>query len=151
MELQQLPPAQDVTDYLKALIDNLRSQRNHILLFASFSVAAIAVLINKVVFPDPTFWLTPRERLLLSISFVGFCISAACYARWLVHLTRLEIQAVDLILTRDVAGVRKTHHPGNAFWARHRRVLLIGNSAIYAAIGAAVLVAVTRLLLGTTH
>jgi len=151
MELQQPAPAQDVTDYLKALIDNLRSQRNHILLFASFSVAAIAALINKVVFPEPTFWLSPTERLLLSISFVGFCTSAACYARWLVHLTRLEIQAIDLLLTQDIVEVRKTHHPGNVFWLRHRWVLLVGNSAIYAAIGAAALVGVTRLLLGTTH
>ena len=147
MALPESPPRPgDVIDYLMALIANLQSQRNHMLLFASFSVAAIALLINKVVFPAQPLEMTFRERVLVSISFLGFCISAACYTRWLINLTWLEIETVDLFLTRDIVRARETHHPGNQFWMRHRWVVQVGNLAIYAAIGAAALVAVTRLL-----
>jgi len=147
MALPESPPRpEDVTDYLKALTGNLQSQRNHMLLFATFSVAAIAVLINKVAFPAQPLDLTFPERVLVSISFIGFCISAACYTRWLINLTWLEIEAVDFFITRDIVRARETHYPGNHYWRRHRWVVRVGNLAIYAAIGAAVLVAVTRLL-----
>jgi len=105
-------------EYIKALIEHLESQKKYNLLFVTFNIGIIAVILNKSVFNEHPLFLSYIQNILLSASLALMSISASLFMIWHILLHNLRIKAIDLYITLDIDAARKLHYPGNEFYNR---------------------------------
>lgn len=106
------------SEYIKALISNLEAQKKYILLYVTFSVGIIAILMNKLILTESLIQLQSVQKLLLAIALLSLTMSAMLHFVWITLIHRLSIKAIDLFITLDIEEARRTHYPGERFWNR---------------------------------
>lgn len=121
---------QDETAYITALLANLEGQKRYTLLYVTFAVGMIVLFLNAFVLSDKQQELLTSEKIVLTSSLFVLTTSAVFHYGWIVLLHRLSIEAVDLIITRNIAEARRIHYPGDAFLARWGWIVVVAKSTL---------------------
>ncbi len=133
-------------EYIKALIKNLESSKRYVLLYISFDLGLLVLLLNGILFQKATVLSTGLEKTLLCLIVLALISSASFLSNWISRLHALAIEAVDLFVTSELDAARKKHYPGGEYWNRWRWIYWSGIIAMIIAIALASILVVMKLL-----
>jgi len=98
-------------EYVKSTIENIKSYEKYNLLFITFDLGAIVLLLNKFIFIEQSQVILSENKLLFIAAIILLILSAAAFAIWLALLHRLLIESTDALFTLDIENLRKWFYP----------------------------------------
>jgi hypothetical protein len=137
------PVASNQSAYLDALIQQLESDKQAVLVVVAFNVAAVAFAIDKAFNLPPGKPLHGLQALGLCAGIVLMSLSAAVFFWWFRVLHRQRLYATARYFEHDESAMRQLaeDHAYRGLWRRHAWVYYVGHAMLWS--GAAIFVIVT--------
>jgi|GEM_PF-4608532 len=114
-------------EYIKELVAQIESDKKFTLLFITFNLTVMTLIINSYIIKNEFIIVSLFEKITITIAIVFNFIGVLGFLRWYVLLHLLRIEKSDLFISQDIDTSRKTHFPGNEFFKRNSFSFKVGS------------------------
>ncbi|MEI6754987.1 MAG: hypothetical protein WCK78_17710 [Paludibacter sp.] len=113
-------------EYIKELVAQIESDKKYTLLFITFNLTVMALIINSYILKNEPIIISLFEKITITIAIVFNFIGVIGFLSWYVLLHLLRIEKSDLFISHDIENSRRKHYPGNEFFKKNSLAFRVG-------------------------